>query len=51
VIQQTRHRPPRPVVAALAVLIVGYTIVIAYGPWTDAVSVTASLIATAIVPG
>ena len=47
-IQQTKRRPPRPVLAALAVLIVGYATVIAYGPWTDAAGVTASLIATAI---
>ncbi|MEU4476917.1 hypothetical protein AB0F68_02430 [Micromonospora sp. NPDC023966] len=48
VIQQTKVRPPRPVLAALAVLIVGYVTVVAYGPWTDAVSVTGSLIVTAI---
>ncbi|MCW3840529.1 hypothetical protein ONA70_10520 [Micromonospora yasonensis] len=50
-IQQTKRRPPRPMMAALAVLIVGYATVIAYGPWTDAASVAASLIATAIVAG
>ncbi len=48
VIQQTTRRPPRPVLAALAVLIVGYASVIAYGPWTDAASVTGNLIATAV---
>ncbi|MEV6816460.1 hypothetical protein [Micromonospora sp. NPDC051296] len=34
--------------AALAVLIVGYASVIACGPWTDAASVTGSLIAIAV---
>jgi hypothetical protein len=48
VIQQTKPRPPRPVLAALALLIMGYATVIAYGPWTDAASVTASLIAAAL---
>ena len=51
VIPQTKRRPPRPVLAALAVLIVGYATVIAEGPWTDAASVTASLIAAAIAAG
>ncbi|MGY0004231.1 hypothetical protein [Micromonospora sp. I033] len=47
-IEQTTRRPPRPVLAALAFLIVGYIAVIAYGPWTNAASVTANLIATAV---
>lgn len=46
-----KRRPPRPVLVALAILIVGYAIVIAHGPWTDAASLTASLIATAIAAG
>ncbi|MEH0827546.1 MULTISPECIES: hypothetical protein [unclassified Micromonospora] len=50
-IQLMKRRPPRPVLAALAILIVGYATVIAHGPWTDAASVTASLIATAIAAG
>lgn len=51
VIQQTARRPPGPVLAALAVLIVGYATVIASGPWTSAAGVTASLMATAITGG
>lgn len=46
-----KRRPPRPVLVALAILIVGYATVIAHGPWTDAASLTASLIATAIAAG
>ncbi|MEU4712542.1 hypothetical protein AB0F73_02595 [Micromonospora purpureochromogenes] len=48
---QTKRRPPGPVLAALAALIVGYATVIAQGPWTDAAGVTASLIAAAMAVG
>ncbi|WP_346535382.1 hypothetical protein [Micromonospora sp. DPT] len=50
-IPETKRRPPGPVLAALAVLIVGYATVIAQGPWTNAAGVTASLIAAAIAAG
>lgn len=48
VIPQTTRRPPRPVLAVLAFMIAGYVTVIAYGPWTNAGSVMASLIAAAV---
>src|SRR5215218_7651690 len=46
--EQTKRRPPLPVVAALSVLVAGYVAVIAPGPWTDAVHVIAGLIVAAI---
>jgi hypothetical protein len=44
----TRRRPPLPVLAALSLLVVGYTAVFALGPWASAAHVIAGLIAAAL---
>jgi hypothetical protein len=46
--QQTKRRPPFPVLASLAVQVVGYTAVIAVGPWNDTAYVIGTLIVAAI---
>jgi len=47
-ILQTKRCPPFPVLAVLAVLVVGYTAVVALGPWTDTAYVVANLIVAAV---
>ncbi|WP_091659294.1 hypothetical protein [Micromonospora auratinigra] len=47
-VEQTIRRAPRPVVAALAVLLVGYVAVIADGPWTSVGGVIANVVVAAV---